>query len=112
MAQTPGWYLLAYDIADPRRLRRIHRAVRAEGVAVQRSVFLVHGTLNALNRLLDHLETLMDPRLDDLRAYPVDEPAALWLGGQRVIQGALLTDGPKATAPPSAPRLGGWRNRL
>jgi len=89
----PGWYLLAYDIAHPQRLRQIHRAVRREGVAVQRSLFLVYGTQDDIEALLDRLETLMNPCEDDLRAYPVDEPASLWLRGQGVIHGALLADG-------------------
>lgn len=88
----PGWYLLVYDIANPRRLQRLHRAVRAEALAVQRSVFLVHGTQTEIERLLDRLETLMNPAEDDLRAYPVDEPSALWMSGRGAIDGPLLHD--------------------
>ncbi|QGU32112.1 CRISPR-associated endonuclease Cas2 [Thermochromatium tepidum] len=103
-----GWYLLAYDIADPRRLQRLHRAVRREGIALQRSVFLVQGTESAIEALIDRLEALMDVAEDDLRAYPVAAPSALWLRGQCVVQGHLLGDGEAATAEsrPSAP---GWR---
>ena len=106
MSQS-GWYLLAYDIADPRRLQRLHRAVRREGIALQRSVFLVQGTESAIEALLDRLEVLMDVAKDDLRAYPVAAPSALWLQGQCVVQGHLLGDSEAATeSRPSAP---GWR---
>lgn len=104
----PGWYVLAYDIADPRRLQRMHRAVRREGIALQRSVFLVQGTEAALEALLDRLEDLMDVTRDDLRAYPVAAPSALSLRGQSVIHGHLLGDG----ATPIAARPGAptWRD--
>ena len=106
MSQS-GWYLLAYDIADPRRLQRLHRAVRREGIALQRSVFLVQGTQSDIEALLDRLAILMNEREDDLRAYPVAAPSALWLRGQCVVQGHLLGDGETASASrPSAP---GWR---
>ena len=35
------WYLVVYDVSHPRRLRRLHRKIRREGVALQKSVFLV-----------------------------------------------------------------------
>ena len=30
-----GLYLIAYDIADPKRLSRVHRALKREGLPVQ-----------------------------------------------------------------------------
>jgi CRISPR-associated protein Cas2 len=87
-----GWYLIAYDIAHPQRLRRLHRALRREALALQKSVFLTHGTVVEIEQLLDRLEALMNPRDDDLRAYPVSEPDVLWLSGPGVVRGALLSD--------------------
>lgn len=76
-----GWYLVAYDIANPRRLLRIHNLLKKEGLAVQRSLFFVHGTEPCLNRLLDRIATIMALREDDLRAYPVTHPRDVWTNG-------------------------------
>lgn len=106
------WYLIAYDIRDPRRLQRLHRALRAEALAVQRSVFLVAGSVPAVERLLDRLETLIDPCADDLRAYPVAAPDCLWLSGQRPLQGGLLGDDVPLSLPHGLPAAPAWRQRL
>lgn len=66
-------YIICYDICDPRRLGRIHRALRRQAVALQYSVFLFSGTRRQLQRCLDELETLMDKRHDDIRAYPLPQ---------------------------------------
>ena len=109
---APDWYLIAYDIRDPRRLRRLHRALRAEALAVQRSLFLVAGSVPAVERLLDRLETLIDPRVDDLRAYPVAAPDCLWLSGQRPLQGGLLGDDVPQAGPRGLPAAPAWRQRV
>ncbi len=110
--QRPGWYLIAYDIAQPRRLQRLHRALRAEALAVQESVFLVQGTQDEVEELLDRLETHMDPREDDLRAYPVGEPASLWISGLGVVRGALLCDADQPHLQCAPPAACGWRHCL
>jgi len=110
--QGPGWYLIAYDIAHPRRLQRLHRVLRTEALAVQESVFLVFGTRDEMEQLLDRLEALMDPREDDLRAYPVGEPPSLWLSGPGVIDGPLLCDANQPRLQRAKPAVGSWRHCL
>lgn len=66
-------YIICYDICDPKRLVRIHRALRRQAMALQYSVFLFSGTPKQLQRCLDELEALMDKRHDDIRAYPLPE---------------------------------------
>ena len=105
------WYLIAYDIADPRRLQRLHRALRKEALAVQRSLYLLAGSVSRVEGLMDQWEALLDPQQDDLRAYPVEAPERLWLSGQRLLQGELVqdsvTDDPhRGTCRPD------WRQRL
>lgn len=46
------WYLIAYDIADPRRLQRLHRAPRMEAQAVQRSLYLLAGSVSRVEGLM------------------------------------------------------------
>lgn len=64
-------HLLAYDIADPRRLSRVHRSVKAYGMPLQYSVFLILASSHRLDQLLAELDAIIDPRADDIRVYPL-----------------------------------------
>jgi CRISPR-associated protein Cas2 len=66
-------YLIAYDIREPRRLGRVYRCCRRTGLHLQYSVFLVRATMHQLDGLIRELESLIDPRRDDVRIYPVPE---------------------------------------
>ncbi|MEQ1531124.1 MAG: CRISPR-associated endonuclease Cas2 [Methylococcales bacterium] len=64
-----GLYLIAYDIADPKRLSRVHRALKKQGLPVQYSVFTVVMKRKAVLRLLDGINELIHPARDDVRCY-------------------------------------------
>ncbi len=72
----PAPWLVAYDIAHPRRLRRVHAILVRYGLPVQYSVFLVHATPAGLDALFDELAAVIHPRHDDVRAYRL--PPELW----------------------------------
>lgn len=76
-----GWHLIAYDISADRARRRVHRRLLREATAVQFSVFLIHCDDQRLRELLDELEGEIDATTDDVRTYPVGDPADLWLNG-------------------------------
>ena len=89
---TERW-LIAYDIADPRRLQKIGRQMRKEGLALQYSVYLVRGNKAKIDRLLDQLSALIDTRADDVRVYPLGENVRIWgLGAQFDEGGNTLSD--------------------
>jgi CRISPR-associated protein Cas2 len=67
----PRLYLICYDIADPKRLGRVHRFLREEGMPVQYSVFTAQLTARNLERLLVGLGRRIDARADDVRLYPL-----------------------------------------
>jgi len=96
------WYLLAYDIRNPRRLQRTHAYVKKKGVALQKSVFLVRTDNDGLAELKNGVRQLVDSRRDDVRLYPVGNPSALWAAGRQ--QDAINTLFPAA---PSRQPLGG-----
>jgi CRISPR-associated protein Cas2 len=52
-------------------LGRVHRRVRRQGIPLQYSVFLIHATPAHLDDLLAALDALIDPRVDDIRVYPL-----------------------------------------
>jgi CRISPR-associated protein Cas2 len=94
----PRLHLLAYDIADPARLTRVHRTVRAYGLPLQYSVFIVPGTTPTLDTLLAELAGIIDPAKDDIRVYPLPrKPDIEHYGRQWLADGiGLLGEGPIA----------------
>lgn len=66
-------FIICYDIAEPRRLARLHRYLRKRAAPLQYSVFLMTGDVRQLERCLAGAAMIIDPRADDLRAYPLPE---------------------------------------
>ena len=62
-------YLVSYDIANPKRLARVHRVLKKQGLPLQYSVFTVVIERKALLRLLSNLDALIHPAQDDIRCY-------------------------------------------
>jgi CRISPR-associated protein Cas2 len=92
-------HLICYDITDPKRLVRMHRALKREAMALQYSVFLFTGSERQLDTLLSRLRQMIDPRHDDVRAYPLPQR------GERLRLGkSLLPAGIQWSALPAA-----WR---
>lgn len=77
----PGWYMVCYDIADPRRLGQVHRLLKKNGISPQRSVFFIQSKEKDMDRLLDNIALKMVLKEDDLRAYPVESPKKVWTTG-------------------------------
>ncbi len=87
-----GWYLVAYDIADPRRLRKVHHRMKKSGIAAQKSVFFVNGNENQVNDILDKIAAVMNIEEDDLRAYPITKPGEVWTNGPNPLADFPLID--------------------
>lgn len=64
-------YLVCYDIANPKRLGRVHRRIVKHAVFIQLSVYYLRGNRQALEALLDDLREVIDEHHDDVRAYSV-----------------------------------------
>lgn len=91
MKHQPKAWIVAYDIREPRRLRRVHRTLRKEGVAAQYSVFTVEADDEGIARLLQRLRGIIDERVDDVRAYHLPAHCAVWaLGTQHWPDGVSL----------------------
>ncbi len=63
-------HLIAYDIADPRRLRRVERAVAAVGVRVHYSLFLCELDADELRQLQQRIAGLIDHLVDTVQYTP------------------------------------------
>ncbi len=86
-------WLLAYDVREPKRLQRVWRYLRQEGVRLQYSVYLLAGDRAHVEQVIDKLRQLIDERADDVRIYPLTENTRIWgLGTQFDDDGNTLCD--------------------
>lgn len=92
--------IICYDICDPRRLNRIYRALCKRAWPIQYSVFLFTGDRRQLRACLQELQALMDPREDDIRAYPLPRRGLHWSLGQSLLPEGIYE--PKRCARPGA----------
>ncbi len=87
----PRQYLICYDIADRRRLVRVHRFLTTRAVALQYSVFSAVLRRRELEDILENLEERIDAREDDVRVYPLpDAPQATTIGRSFLPEGITL----------------------
>jgi CRISPR-associated protein Cas2 len=86
--QIRNW-LIAYDIASPRRLQRVHRKLREHAVPVQYSVFVARCSAAKLGDIRALVSGLIDRREDDVRFYPIPEPAQLFVFGRKALPDGL-----------------------
>jgi CRISPR-associated protein Cas2 len=113
------WWLIAYDIACPRRLGRVYRYLCKHGVPVQYSIFVFNGSQKALQDILAGLESIIDTSKDDIRAWHLAPRTRIWtMGTQHLPDGVTLHDHnlPKllrrVPAEPKLPKevVDQWRN--
>jgi CRISPR-associated protein Cas2 len=94
MAVTqPRKWLIAYDIREPRRLKRVHALLSKTAVPVQYSLFAAAGSALAMRQLASAVGQRIDARADDVRFYPVpDRPFVYTIGHAMLPDEALLLD--------------------
>ncbi len=63
--------LICYDIADPRRLQRLHRQLAKRALMVQYSVYYCELTREGMERIKAMIANHIDPTADDVRLYPL-----------------------------------------
>jgi CRISPR-associated protein Cas2 len=84
-------WLVGYDIADKRRLNRVHRFLKGRAIPVQYSVFVFRGSQTALQVVLGGISELISTNEDDVRAYHLpDRCEVAMLGCQDLPEGVFL----------------------
>ncbi len=84
-------WLVAYDIREPRRLRRVHRYLKKQGMPAQYSAFTVDAHDGQIAAILHALSGIIDIRADDVRAYHLPVQCPVWkLGAQDWPDGVYL----------------------
>lgn len=89
-------WLIGYDIADPKRLGRVHRAMVSRATPIEYSIFLYIGSEKGLSECLATVTALIDPKTDDVRCYPLPSR-----GLQERIGRATLPEGIQWTGLPA-----------
>lgn len=90
MSRREKLFLVSYDIADPQRLARIARFMVKRACRVQYSVYALQTTPKQLDNLLAELATMIDPREDDVRAYPLPKTGEVALLGTQMFPDDVL----------------------
>lgn len=91
---APCLCLVCYDIAEPKRLGRVHRYLVRLAIPIQYSVFTVQLSPKKQRRLLRDLSSLINPKEDDVRLYPLSERLErVMMGKQFFPDGVILLDG-------------------
>lgn len=84
----PDTWLLAYDIRAPKRLQRMQRIARKNGIPLQRSLYLLVGSRARIENFIDTLRNAkaFDETIDDVRIYPLSRDTLFWpLGCQHTL---------------------------
>ena len=84
MRPSKQWYLIAYDIRDPKRLKRLHYRLRKKAIPLQNSVFMVRLNSIHLKVLRNEIKEYINTQHDDVRIYPIHHPDTLWTAGKQV----------------------------
>ena len=78
-----SWYLIAYDVRDPKRLRKLHYQLKKQALAMQYSVFLLKANDKHLASLLAIIHRIVNDDEDDVRLYAIFNPNTLWTAGRQ-----------------------------
>lgn len=84
---------MAYDIADPGRVRRIHRLLLGYGIPLQYSIFHIRLDKLAFKQLCNRSQKTIDDEEDMLSIYRITEfELAMWrkVGTQLINHGLLV----------------------
>ena len=65
------WHLIAYDVRDPKRLRRVAKILEGYGTRIQYSIFRCRLDRESLEKLHWELNKEMDSADDDLLVMPI-----------------------------------------
>jgi len=84
-------FLIAYDIANPKRLIRVHRCLKSYGLPVQYSVFTAELRRKLLEQLLMNIAGIIDHCQDDVRCYTLPNRLEFEVLGQQFFpEGVML----------------------
>lgn len=75
-------FLITYDISDKKRLRRVHRLLKTQALALQYSVFISLMNGAELEVLTEDILKIIDKRADDVRLYALPQKPEWYAWGE------------------------------
>jgi CRISPR-associated protein Cas2 len=63
--------VIAYDISDEKRLRKVAKFLEENGIRAQRSIFELEMSLAKAKKLLSEIEKLIDSSIDKCYLYQI-----------------------------------------
>lgn len=83
-------WIVCYDMADRKRLARIFKLLKSHGIPLQRSVFLIHTSSVGMEKLEIQINSLINPKEDDVRAYRLPQSGQKFVLGRPLILQDML----------------------
>lgn len=68
--------IVAYDIADPRRLNKVAKVIKDYGIRVQKSIFELAVNNNLFLEMKSRIEDIIEPTADGVKYFPLCEKCA------------------------------------
>ena len=68
--------IVAYDIADPKRLSKVAKVIMDYGIRVQKSIFQVDSSNNLFLEMKSRIEDIIEPFADGVKYFPLCEKCA------------------------------------
>jgi len=66
-------FLIAYDIADTRRVAKVGRYLSKIGVRVEYSIFYVKASKDEMVEIAMKINDIIDSEMDDVRIYEIED---------------------------------------
>jgi len=66
-------FLIAYDIADNKRVAKLGRFLSKVGVRVEYSIFYVKAAKDEMTEIAMKITNIIDTEMDDVRIYEIED---------------------------------------
>jgi CRISPR-associated protein Cas2 len=91
---TPMDWIVCYEMKDHKRLTRLFKLLKTQGIPIQYSVFLVHMSTRGMVQLDSRILKLINCIEDDVRVYSIPMCSNTVIMGKPLIpDGVLLGEG-------------------
>ena len=66
-------FLIAYDIADTKRVAKLGRFLSKIGIRIEYSVFYVKASKEEMIEIAMKINDIIEPEMDDVRIYEIED---------------------------------------
>jgi len=66
-------FIVAYDIADTKRVAKLGRFLSKIGIRIEYSIFYVKATKDEITEIAMKINDIIDTEMDDVRIYEIED---------------------------------------